>query len=58
MGISPYLTLDNTCKIEQIWKELNPVQNVGEVGGSNNFLPLDVIAEEVSNANTTHVFDS
>jgi len=24
VGISPYLTLDKSCKIEQVWNELNP----------------------------------
>ena len=34
VGISPYLTLDKTCKLESVWHELHP--SGGDVGGSSN----------------------
>ena len=37
VGISSYLTCDETCEIEKVWKELNPeiMDASGDVGGTN-----------------------
>jgi hypothetical protein len=34
IGISTYLTLDESCEIENVWKKLHPVDSSGDVGGS------------------------
>ena len=34
LGISPYFTLDETSKLEQVYLELHPEQNIGDSGSS------------------------
>jgi hypothetical protein len=35
IGISTYLTLDESCEIEKVWQDLHPVEaSSGDIGGS------------------------
>ena len=35
VGIGPYFTMDETSKLESVFLESHPDENIGDVGGSN-----------------------